>query len=76
MFEVSLGRIQEIARNEVVIALTIGDLSNRIAIKAEDDGTRVAQDDGRVGRDQELGVTRRIGMVNSPWDCAWSDLPP
>ena len=34
--------------------LTIADLPDRIPVEGEEDRTRVAQDDGRVSRDEEL----------------------
>src|SRR6059036_2836512 len=46
MLEVSLGRIQEVPRDEVVLGLTVGDLTDGVAVQTEESRTRVAQDDG------------------------------
>src|SRR5258707_7913180 len=63
VLEVSLGCIQEVAGDTVVLRLAVGDLANGIAVQAEQDRARVTEDDGGVRRDEELGVPGRLELV-------------
>lgn len=64
MFKISFGRIEEIARYTKVVGFTAGNLSDRIPVKAKENGTRVAQDNRRVSRDEKLRMSRDFEVVN------------
>ena len=64
VLEEPLGRVQEVAREEVVRRLTIGDLTNGVPVEIEQHGARIAQENRRMRRDDELGVPRRREVVD------------
>src|SRR6266446_1063865 len=66
MLEISLRRIQEITRDAIVLGLTVCDLSDRIAVQAEENRARVAEDDGGVRRNEELGVSGPLELMDDP----------
>jgi hypothetical protein len=49
-----------------VLRLAIVHLPDRIAVQAEEDRSRIAEDDRRVRRNEELGVSRPFQVVNDP----------
>lgn len=48
--------VQEIARDEVVLGVFIGDFLHAVGIEVVDAGVRVGEQDGGVGGDDELRV--------------------
>lgn len=46
MSEVPFRRIQKVPGQEVVLRFTVCDLADRVAVKAEKDGARIAENDG------------------------------
>src|SRR6267378_2232910 len=64
MLEKPVGCIEKVAGNEEVFCLTIVDLPNRIAVKIEEDCTRIAKENGRVRRDEELRMSRCREVVD------------
>src|SRR6266545_3267669 len=66
MLEISLRRIQEVTSDTVLLRLEVGDLWDRIAVQAEENGPRIAEDDGGVRCNQKLGMSGRLKLVNDP----------
>ena len=64
MLEKSLGRVQEVTGNEEVLGLSIADLLNALPVEVVQDGTRIAQNDWRMCRDQKLRVSGRRELVD------------
>ena len=58
VLEKPVGSIEKVAGNEEVFRLTIIDLLNRIAVKIEENCTRIAEENGRVRRDEKLRMSR------------------
>jgi len=64
MLEEPLGRVEKVASDEVMLRLAIADLLDGVPVQIEEDGVRVAQEDGRVSRDQELRMPGRCEVVD------------
>ena len=47
-----------------MLRLAIADLLDGVPVQIEEDGVRVAQEDGRVSRDQELRMPGRCEVVD------------
>jgi hypothetical protein len=56
MFEEPLWRVEKVSRDEEVLRLAIGNLLDGATVEAEQNRAWIAQDDRRVGRDEELRV--------------------
>jgi hypothetical protein len=59
------GEFRKFTRDAVVIGLDVGELADRVAVEAEENRARMAEDDGRAGRNEELGVSGRLGRVRA-----------
>jgi hypothetical protein len=64
MLEISLGCIEKIACHAIVVGFTVGNLSNPLLVKAKENGTRVAEENRRVRRDEELRMPGSLKVVN------------
>ena len=64
MLKKTLGRVQEVAGDEEVLGLSIADLLDGLPVEVVKDGTRIAQDDWRMGRDEKLRVSGRREVVD------------
>ena len=72
MLEEPLRGIEKIPGDQVVFRFAVSDLSYRISVKVEEDRAWVAENDGRVGGDKELGVAGPLEIVD---DLEKGELP-
>ena len=64
VLEKPLRRVEKVTGDEEVLRLTIADFLNSISVEVEEDGARVAQDDGRVSGDEKLRMARCREVVD------------
>ena len=64
VLEVPLRGVEEIPSDLVVVRFMVGDLPDRIPIQAKEDRTRVAEENGRMRRDEKLRMPRCREVVD------------
>ena len=69
MLEEPVRRIEKVACDQEVLRFTILDLLDGIPIETEQDRPWIAQDNWRVSRDQELGMSWRREVVDDLQKC-------
>ena len=64
VLEVPFRCINKVAGHEIVLRFTVRDFPNSITVEAEKGGARVAENNGRVSRDEELSVAWCLKVVD------------